>query len=110
MSKKLYIGGIPFNTRQETLRNTFAQAGNVQYASIIIDRETRKSRGFGFVEMSNSEEAQKAIAMFDGFELEGRKLMVKEALPKSDKPFKKENTPSHRLFEKFEEAASEAAE
>jgi cold-inducible RNA-binding protein len=81
MSTKLYVGGIPYTSTEATLRDAFAKAGNVVSASIIIDRMTGRSKGFGFVEMSNDDEAQAAINMWNGQELEGRKLTVNVARP-----------------------------
>ena len=81
MAKKLYVGGLSYNTSEATLRDTFAQAGTVETATIIIDKMTNRSKGFGFVEMSTEEEAQKAIEMFNGKELDGRSLTVNEAKP-----------------------------
>jgi len=81
MAKKLYVGGIAYSTSEDTLKNHFAQAGNVTSASIIMDKMTNRSKGFGFVEMSSDEEAQNAINMFNGKELEGRRLTVNEARP-----------------------------
>lgn len=86
MAKKLYIGGLSYGTSEETLRSTFAQAGTVESASLIIDRISGRSRGFGFVEMASDEEAQAAIDMFNGKELDGRTLTVNEARPLSDRP------------------------
>lgn len=81
MSTKLYVGGIPYTTTEDSLKQAFAKAGNVTSASIIIDRMTGRSKGFGFVEMSNDEEAQAAINMWNGVEFEGRKLTVNVARP-----------------------------
>ncbi len=81
MAKKLYVGGLSYGTSEATLKETFAQAGSVETAVIIIDKMTNRSKGFGFVEMSTDEEAQKAIEMFDGKELDGRTLKVNEAKP-----------------------------
>jgi len=81
MAKKLYVGGLSYNTTEATLRSTFEQAGTVESAVIIIDKMTNRSKGFGFVEMSTDEEAQKAIEMFNGKELDGRSLTVNEAKP-----------------------------
>ena len=81
MAKKLYVGGLSYNTSEATLKETFAQAGTVETATIIIDKMTNRSKGFGFVEMSTEEEAQKAIEMFDGKELDGRTVKVNEAKP-----------------------------
>jgi RNA recognition motif-containing protein len=81
MASKLYVGGLPYSTTEDTLRDSFAQAGNVVSATIITDRMTGRSKGFGFVEMSTDEEAQKAIEMWNGKDLEGRTLTVNEARP-----------------------------
>ena len=81
MAKKLYVGGLSYNTTDATLKDTFAAAGTVESATIIIDKMTNRSKGFGFVEMSTDEEAQKAIEMFDGKELDGRSIKVNEAKP-----------------------------
>ncbi len=81
MAKKLYVGGLSYNTTDATLKDTFAQAGTVESATIIIDKMTNRSKGFGFVEMSTDEEAQKAIELFDGKELDGRTVKVNEAKP-----------------------------
>ena len=81
MAKKLYVGGIAYGTSEDALRSHFAQAGAVTSASIIMDKMTNRSKGFGFVEMSSDEEAQNAINMFNGKELEGRRLTVNEARP-----------------------------
>ena len=81
MAKKLYVGGLSYNTTEATLRDTFATAGTVETATIIIDKMTNRSKGFGFVEMATEEEAKKAIEMFDGKELDGRTLKVNEAKP-----------------------------
>ena len=81
MAKKLYVGGLSYNTTEATLKDTFAQAGTVESAVIIIDKMTNRSKGFGFVEMSSDEEAQKAIEMFNGKDLDGRNVTVNEARP-----------------------------
>lgn len=81
MAKKLYVGGLSYDTTQDTLRDTFAQAGTVESAIIIMDKMSGRSKGFGFVEFSSDEEATKAIEMFNGKELDGRKLTVNEARP-----------------------------
>lgn len=86
MAKKLFVGGLSFGTSEDTLRNTFAQAGTVTSAAIIIDRMSGRSKGFGFVEMENDAEADKAIEMFNGTELEGRTLTVNEARPREERP------------------------
>lgn len=81
MAKKLYVGGLPYASTEDSLRAHFAQAGAVESAAIIIDKMTGRSKGFGFVEMATDEEAQNAIAMFDGKDFEGRILTVNEARP-----------------------------
>ena len=81
MAKKLYVGGLNYSTTDATLKAAFEQAGTVESATIIIDKMTNRSKGFGFVEMSTDEEAQKAIEMFDGKELDGRTVKVNEAKP-----------------------------
>ena len=81
MAKKLYVGGISYGTSEDTLKNHFAQAGAVESASIIMDKMTGRSKGFGFVQMTNDADADNAINMFNGKELEGRKLTVNEAKP-----------------------------
>lgn len=81
MAKKLYVGGLAYSTTQDSLKNYFAQAGAVETATIIMDKMTGNSKGFGFVEMASDEEAQKAIEMFNGKDFEGRSLTVNEARP-----------------------------
>jgi RNA recognition motif-containing protein len=83
---KLYVGGLPYSTTDDGLRDLFAQAGAVTSTSIITDKMSGRSRGFGFVEMSSDSEAQAAIEMFNGKEFEGRTLTVNEARPQGDKP------------------------
>jgi len=82
---KLYVGNLSFNTSAQDLETMFGEAGTVQSANLIEDRETGRSRGFGFVEMSSKEEAQAAIAAFDGKEIDGRNLKVNEAKPREDR-------------------------
>lgn len=79
--KKLFIGGLSFQTTDQVLADAFAKAGNVVSAVIIQDRMTQRSKGFGFVEMETEEEAQAAIAMWNGQELDGRRVAVNEARP-----------------------------
>lgn len=86
MAKKLYVGGIPYSTTNEELKSHFSQAGNVDSASIIMDKMTGRSKGFGFVEMSSDEEAQKAISMFHDADFGGRNLTVNEARPLEARP------------------------
>lgn len=79
MNSKLFVGGIPFTSTEATLQAAFEQAGTVVSAKIITDRDTGRSRGFGFVEMGSPEEAQAAMDMWDGKEFEGREIAVKPA-------------------------------
>jgi len=81
MAKKLYVGGLSYDTTEATLKDTFSQAGTVESAVIIIDKMTNRSKGFGFVEMATDEEAKKAIETLDGKELDGRTIKVNEAKP-----------------------------
>jgi len=81
MAKKLYVGGLSYDTTEATLKETFAAAGTVESATIIMDKMTNRSKGFGFVEMSTEEEAKKAIETINGTELDGRTLTVNEAKP-----------------------------
>ncbi len=81
MSKRLYVGSLPYETTDQELKDAFSQAGTVESASVIMDRMTGRSKGFGFVEMTNDEEANKAIEMWNGKELGGRTLVVNEARP-----------------------------
>lgn len=82
MAKNLFVGSLPFSVTEDALGQLFAQYGQVQTTAIIRDKYTGQSRGFGFVEMSTDEEAAKAIAGLNGHNLEGRAIVVKEALPK----------------------------
>ena len=82
MSTKLYVGNLAFQTTNQQLQDLFAQAGTVQSANVIEDRETGRSRGFAFVEMSTSAEAAAAIEQFNGKELAGRALKINEAKPR----------------------------
>ena len=86
MAKKLYVGGLSYDTTENTLKETFAGAGTVESATVIMDRMSGRSKGFGFVEMSSEEEAQKAIEMFNGKEIDGRSVTVNEARPQEDRP------------------------
>ena len=81
MSNKLYVGSLSYDTTEEALRDLFAQAGAVESVVIIIDKATNRSKGFGFVEMTAEEDAQKAIDMLNGKEFEGRNIIVNEARP-----------------------------
>ena len=85
MSMKLYVGNLNFKTSGEDLQELFGQVGTVESASVVMDRDTGRSRGFGFVEMASNEEGQKAIEQFNGKEFNGRNLSVNEARPREDR-------------------------
>jgi cold-inducible RNA-binding protein len=85
MSMKLYVGNLSYQTSSDDLQQLFAKAGTVQTASVVEDRETGRSRGFGFVEMSSKEEGQQAIQQFNGQDLGGRALNVNEAKPRENR-------------------------
>ena len=76
MESKLYVGNLSYNISEEQLRDLFSQAGKIKEVALIMDRDTRRPKGFGFVEMETQAEAQKAIEMFNDFELDGRRLTV----------------------------------
>jgi len=86
MAKKLYVGGLSYDTTEDSLKDAFAKAGTVESAVIITDKMSGRSKGFGFVEMSSDEEAQKAMEMWNGKELDGRTLTVNEARPMEERP------------------------
>lgn len=86
MVKKLYVGGLAYATTEQALGAAFAKAGEVVSAAVILDKMTGQSKGFGFVEMATEDGAAAAIDMFNGQELDGRKLTVNEARPKEDRP------------------------
>jgi RNA recognition motif-containing protein len=85
MSTKLYVGNLAFQTTSQELEQLFGQAGTVQSASVVEDRDTGRSRGFAFVEMSSQEEATSAIEQFNGKEVGGRALKVNEAKPRENR-------------------------
>ena len=85
MAKKLYVGGLPWSTTDDELKEAFASCGTVSTASVIRDKMTARSRGFGFVEMENDEEAQSAIDKWNGQDFGGRRLTVNEARPLQDR-------------------------
>ena len=87
MSTKLYVGNLAFQTTSQELQELFASAGTVESASVVEDRDTGRSRGFGFVEMSSKEEATAAIEQFNGKEFNGRNLNVNEAKPREPRGF-----------------------
>jgi RNA recognition motif-containing protein len=84
--KNVYVGNLPHSTSESELRNLFQSHGEVEKVTLVTDRDTGRSRGFGFVEMSVAGEAEKAIAALNGSELGGRTLTVNEAKPKTDRP------------------------
>lgn len=81
MAKKLYVGGIPYSSTEDELKTAFSECGAVLSATIIIDKMTGRSKGFGFVEMENDADAEKAIGMWNGKDFQGRSLTVNEARP-----------------------------
>ncbi len=83
---KLYVGNLSWGTTNDSLAQVFSDAGAVASAMVVIDKMTGKSRGFGFVEMNDDTEGTKAIEMFNGKEVDGRKLVVNEARPLADRP------------------------
>ncbi len=85
MSNKLYVGNLSFRVTSEDLQEYFGAAGVVESANVVFDRETGRSRGFGFVEMATEEDANSAIAQFNGQEYEGRNMVVNEARPREDR-------------------------
>ena len=85
MSNKLYVGNLSFRVTSEDLHEYFAAAGAVESANVVFDRETGRSRGFGFVEMSSQSEVQKAISMFNGYTMNDRQLKVNPAKPREER-------------------------
>lgn len=86
MATNLFVGGIAYSATDDDLAQHFAAAGNVVSAKIVIDRDTNRSKGFGFVEMSSEEEAKKAVDTLNGTELAGRAISVNEARPREERP------------------------
>jgi len=86
MAKRLYVGSLPYSTTDSQLSEMFSAAGKVESAQVIVDKHSGRSKGFGFVEMATDEEAQKAIEMLNGSEMEGRKIIVNEARPMTERP------------------------
>ncbi len=85
MESKLYVGNLSYNVTEQQLRELFSQAGTIKDVALITDRDTMRSKGFGFVEMTTQAEAQKAIELLNGKELDGRSLTVNMARPKEDR-------------------------
>ena len=98
MAKKLYVGGLPYSTTADALKGAFAKAGAVDSAVIIMDKMTGRSKGFGFVEMSNDNEADSAINMFNGKDFEGRNITVNEARPLEPRDNNRGGGDSRRRF------------
>jgi RNA recognition motif-containing protein len=86
MSVRLYVGNLPFSVTEQDLEQLFSQSGQVDSANVVTDRDTGRSRGFGFVEMETQEAANAAIDALNGYELSGRALTVNEARPKESRP------------------------
>jgi len=86
MSVRLYVGNLPFSVTEQDLEQLFSQSGQVDSANVVTDRDTGRSRGFGFVEMESQEAANAAIDALNGYELSGRALTVNEARPKESRP------------------------
>lgn len=85
MATKLYVGSLPYSTTDDQLSQLFSKAGSVVSANVITDKFSGRSRGFGFVEMAGDDDAQKAIEMFNGFDMDGRRLVVNEARPMAER-------------------------
>ena len=85
MSKKLYVGGLPYAVTDQRLEEVFSEHGTIESARVVTDRDTGRSRGFGFVEMENQSEAESAISALNGTDLDGRTLTVNEARPREDR-------------------------
>ena len=85
MAAKLFVGSLSYDTTDATLEEFFAQAGQVVSAKVIVDRDTNRSKGFGFVEMASDEEAQAAISQLNGKDLDGRQIAVNEARPQENR-------------------------
>lgn len=86
MATKLFIGSLAWATNDDSLKDFFSSAGTVVSASVIMDRETNRSKGFGFVEMSSDEEAKAAVEQLNGKDLDGRAIVVSEARPREERP------------------------
>lgn len=86
MASKLFIGSLAWTTNDDSLKDFFAAVGEVVSANVIVDRDTGRSKGFGFVEMASDEDAKKAIDQLNGKELDGRAIVVNEARPREERP------------------------
>ena len=89
MSKSIYVGNLPWSVNDQDLADAFSEFGNVERASIIVERPSGRSKGFGFVTMNDAEEGNRAIEAMNGKEMQGRPLKVNEARPKEDRPPRK---------------------
>ena len=89
MAKKLYVGNLPYSTTSDSLKEAFGKVGSVVSATVMVDKMTGRSRGFGFVEMEDAD-AEKAINAMKGLDMDGRKLTVNEARPMTDRPQRRE--------------------
>lgn len=87
----IFIANLDFGITSDDLRTTFSQFGDVSYAHVVYDKQTKKSKGYGYIEMDNDDEARAAITALNGLEIQGRKIDVKEALPKGKRPKKSED-------------------
>ena len=90
MAKKLYVGGIPYSTTEDELKAAFAEIGEVTSSAIIIDKMTGRSKGFGFIEMANDADADKAVTEMNGKDFQGRTLTVNEARPLEERAPRRE--------------------
>ena len=106
MSMKIYVGNLSFRTSSEDLQQLFSQAGTVESANVIEDRETGRSRGFGFVEMASKEAGEAAIAQFNGKEVNGRNLNVNEANPRANRSFGANRNGANRSFGVYEDPSA----
>ena len=101
MAKKLYVGSLSYDTIEDTLKDLFSQYGEVTSVMIIVDKMSGRSKGFGFVEMSSDEDAQKAIDALNGSDFEGRKIIVNEARPREERSRRNFNRGSNRNYGNF---------
>ncbi len=85
MAARLYVGNLPYNVTEEDLQDLFSQAGDIKDVTVIKERDTQRSRGFGFVEFNNQPDAEKAIQMFDGYDMDGRRLTVNMAQEREER-------------------------
>ncbi|MBL8152936.1 MAG: RNA-binding protein [Anaerolineae bacterium] len=92
MGKKLYVGNLPYSASSEEIRALFEQAGEIRDVAVITDRETGRSKGFGFVEMATEEGAQEAIRRFNGYPMSNRPLTVNEARPREERPMQRRDS------------------